>query len=279
MISRRCKARARCRRYFFSDATFFAGAAFLVETAHLKRTALIGARHSLPFLIWRSKMRIEAREDDPGHTELMLEALEICGLKIPPSALGIHFLEPARSEARDAGSHAAIFFIVGERAAFGERAESVIILARQRHVVRIEREQAVDWSILPDPGEGLQPFVLRRDAGQLQMRGRRIHLALGIEHDCTQRNKKQDPAIDTAVEYIAAEEAAHDQEEQQVEQVQVAHRLKRPQALEAGRKHDQETDGSLEGAIKKEARNERRQPSAVALGFFAIFNKYPIAIQ
>jgi hypothetical protein len=34
--------------------------------------------------------------------------------------------------------------------------------------------------------------------------------------------------------------------------VQVAHRLKRPQALEAGRKHDQETDGGLEGAIKKE---------------------------
>jgi len=55
-----------------------------------------------------------------------------------------------------------------------------------------------------------------------------------------------------AVEYIAAEETSDDQEEQQVEQVQVAHGLEWAQALKGRRKHDEETGGSLEDAVIKE---------------------------
>ena len=124
----------------------------------------------------------------------VLRRWKSAGLKILPATLCSHFFQPARSEAGDAGGHAAIFLIIGEHAAFGERAESVIILARQSHIMRIESEQTVDWSVLPNPGKGSEASVLRGDAGQLQMRGRRIHLALGIKHARTQRKKKQQPA-------------------------------------------------------------------------------------
>src|SRR6202042_890360 len=105
---------------------------------------------------------LRMREDDPGHSKFGFETLEIRGLKILPSALCLHFFEPARSQAGNAGGHATIFLIVGERATLGEGAESMIILARQRHVVGIEREQAVDRSVLPNPGKSLQPCVLPR---------------------------------------------------------------------------------------------------------------------
>src|SRR5207248_7755177 len=121
-----------------------------------------------------------------------------------------------------------------------ERAESVIVLTRQRHVMRIEREQAVDRSVLPDPTERLQPGVLRRGGAQFEMRRCRIHLALRIKHSSTEREKKQEPAIEAPIEYILTEQSAYDQKKQQVEQVQVAHGLEWPQSFETGRKHDDE---------------------------------------
>src|ERR1700733_6224713 len=145
------------------------------------------------------------REDDPGYAEVFSEPLKIRGLKILPSGLGVHFFEPSRSEARDTGGHAAIFFVIGQGTAFGERAESVIILARQGHVVGIEREQAVDRSILPNPGESLQPGILRSHAGQFEMRRRGIHLVLGIEHARAERKKEKQPTKDVSLEYIVAD--------------------------------------------------------------------------
>ena len=56
-----------------------------------------------------------------------------------------------------------------------------------------------------------------------------------------------------AVEHVASEKTTHDQNEQKIKQVQIPHRLEWPQALETGREHDEETDGSLEDSIIKES--------------------------
>src|SRR6266567_3561832 len=97
------------------------------------------------------------------------------------------------------------------------------------------------------------------------MRRRRIHLALPIEHAPTQRQKKQEPAVNFPVEDVAADQSSNDQEEEQIKQVQIAHRLKGPQTLEAWGKHDDEPDGSLEDAIIKKSRHQGRQGGAVSI--------------
>ena len=122
-------------------------------------------------LIVAYQMRIGAWNDDPGYAEIFFEAGEIGWLKILPVALGGDFVEPAGGEARNARSHAAIFVIVGEHAALGESAEAVVVLTGELGVVGIDCEQAVDGSVLTDPCEGLQPWILRREAWEFQVRG------------------------------------------------------------------------------------------------------------
>src|SRR5579863_8663329 len=173
-----------------------------------------------------------------------------------PALLRMHFLEPAWSEDRHASGHASILVVIGEDAALGKRSKSVIVLALQRHVTRTNGEIRVRGSALANPGKGQQPWVMLFGVRPLYMRSSRIHLALGVEHSCTQRNKKQKPAIQPPFEHVTSEQPACNQKEKQIDQVQVAHGLKRPQTLKAGNKHDNEACNRLEDAIREQTFNQ-----------------------
>src|ERR1700722_1360030 len=117
--------------------------------AHSKETVPVRAQPCVRSIL------LLGRHDDPVDAEVTMEPLKIGGLKISPAVLCVHFFQPARGEAWNACGHASIFYVVSQGAAFGERAKAVVVLAWHFDIVRIEGKQAVDRSVLADPGECL----------------------------------------------------------------------------------------------------------------------------
>src|SRR5579864_1070677 len=159
------------------------------------------------------------REDYPVHRELLFQALEVCELKTSPAGFRSYFFQPPRSEARNPGGHASVFFVIGKHASFGQCAEPVIILARQSHVMRIQREERIHWGVLPNPGKGLQPRILRNSAGKFKMRRRWIQLPLRVKHACADRHKEKEPTINPPVKHVLPQQSTYDQKEKQIDQV------------------------------------------------------------
>jgi len=99
--------------------------------------------------------RLGVGDEDPVDAEAGLEALEVGELEVGPAFEGLSLLFPCRAELRHFGDYGGVFDGVGKGAAFGESAESVIVLARCAEVLGIEREVSVGGGVVLDPVEGL----------------------------------------------------------------------------------------------------------------------------
>ena len=98
-------------------------------------------------------------DEDPIDAEAGLQALEVCELEVGPAGLGLSLLFPDGAELGDFGDDRGVFDGVGQRAALGEGAEAVIVLAWGFEVVGIEREIGIDGRVVPDAVEGLEPVI------------------------------------------------------------------------------------------------------------------------
>ena len=102
----------------------------------------------------------------------------------------------------------------------------------------IESEITIHRCVLADPGKRLDPRILGNRAGELEVRGSRKCLSLHVEHKQPQRNKEQQPSENMCPQNMTADQAAGNQNENEVKQMQVAHRLQRLQPFQADRQHD-----------------------------------------
>ena len=155
--------------------------------------------------IWASS----PRQNDPRHAEIVLQTLEICGLKISPSVQRRHFAEPARSQARDAGGHAAVFLVVSESATLGQCAKSVSSPRRaaSRSGDRGRTTHPQECSTNPCETLAAMDWSVRstaiRDAGTRGTSG-----VCAVEHAALSGNEKQEPAIQMPIQDVASKESA-----------------------------------------------------------------------
>src|SRR5690348_2273045 len=107
----------------------------------------------------------------------------------------------------------------------------MLIFAGENLVMRINGKHGVHRGVLTNPCEGLHPRVRRLCKWQLEVWRSSIHLPLGEKHAGGERNKEQGPAIRACSQDVLSQQSAGDDEEKDVQEVQVAHRLERTQPL------------------------------------------------
>src|SRR5580704_17265112 len=103
------------------------------------------------------------------------------------------------------------------------------ILARPLDVVGIESQHGIRGRILPEQGKCLQPGVEGALARPFHVLGRGERLALCDEHASAERYEKEKPSKYMTAQDSLADQAPGKKHKQQVQEMQVAHGLKRAQ--------------------------------------------------
>ena len=101
------------------------------------------------------------------------------------------------------------------------------------HVVGVYRKEGIDWSIPSDPVECLEPVIRLRYSRPLDVGACGEQLTLNKIHHATNRQEQDDPAPRVALQNALSQEAATQQKQEDIQQMQTAHRLKPRQRLKA----------------------------------------------
>ena len=161
-----------------------------------------------------------------------------------PTGGSLDLLLPERGEVGHLGGDGCVLDRVGELAALSEGAEAVVILASKLHVVRIEGKVRVHRRVGADPRESAQPRIVGRHSGQFDGFGSREERALGNEHAEGEGQQEGDPPPEVVAEDLFADQAATEERHEDIDQVQVAHRLHRCETDE--RRGEQHNAGGYE---------------------------------
>src|SRR4051794_23587568 len=91
------------------------------------------------------------------------------------------------------------------------------------------------------------------------MRAGRQQQALGKEHSAVRQDQKQGPAPSVPLEEMPACQAAGDQHEKKILEMEIAHGLERGSANESCRGEQDHRDGLLKCAIEEQSETEARE--------------------
>src|ERR1700730_17053538 len=91
-------------------------------------------------------------------------------------------------------SRSAVLLLIGQHAAFGDRAEPMKVHARLQQIFRIQREYCILRSVITDPEKTGNPFAAVADSRPLDMRAGGIGGHVESEHAGGERAKAKDPS-------------------------------------------------------------------------------------
>src|SRR5512133_3541384 len=172
----------------------------------------------------------------------LLEPLKIRRGEVLPAPKRTSLLEPAVGQFRKHGHCPTVFDVIGQPGTLGDVSKAVLIFAGRAHVVRVQSEIGIKWSVLSNPQKRTNPVVARVGTGPLHVRGIWKKLSLHVPHSGAQRKEEEKPARKSITQNEFRQQSPRKGVEQHVNQVQTAHGLEFCEIRQTWRNRDHQCD-------------------------------------
>src|SRR5215831_11842765 len=164
-------------------------------------------------------------QDHPAYAVLSVQLLQISQLKAFPILQILRLREPLVRQLRKHRHRTTVFNYVSNSASMRNRTETVVILSWNRHIVRVYRKESVHWGVLPTPCKRLYPWVLRFGTGPFDMATLGKKGTLCHKHPQAERQEERNPSPRASLQDEFSKEAATQQNEDDVQQMEASHGL------------------------------------------------------
>jgi len=171
----------------------------------------------------------------PIHAIPLLQTAKVLNPKSPPAAERLVLRKPLFRQWWKHADGASVRDPISHHATLGNGAKTIMVFSWDMHVVRVQGEDRVGWSVVSRPFKRLYPGIPCPRTRPFDVGAGWKKRSLSVKHSRAQGQKQKHPPPPAILQDVFSQQTSRKQNKQDVNKVKAAHKLQSRQAFEARR--------------------------------------------